>query len=229
MYCIVTRTGPKIPAAGQLEGEIFWDLWINFGSLWEENSLTEEHPDFFKLILRGCFGLQKASEAKSDLTNGFFLANYHFLLRYFGYLSLQKLVGWGWRRKLQHIDLLPQVKIFWDAGTTTFANGNIAGWKLIQISGVPWICTRDFSTAYSRKIRQFLGQGWLAFFKLFYSAILCFKLLCIQTPNSWGKGALTVCQYGGTRNPFFSCMMHLEKLSEKLPWGQREIHSNRAV
>ena len=25
----ITRSGPKIPAAGHLEGEIFWDLWIN--------------------------------------------------------------------------------------------------------------------------------------------------------------------------------------------------------
>ena len=32
----ITRSGPKIPAAGHLEGEIFLDLWINwthFGSL----------------------------------------------------------------------------------------------------------------------------------------------------------------------------------------------------
>ena len=24
-----TRSGPKIPAAGHLEGEIFWDLWLH--------------------------------------------------------------------------------------------------------------------------------------------------------------------------------------------------------
>ena len=37
----ITRSGPKIPAAGHLEGVIFWDLWLNlthFGSLWKENS-----------------------------------------------------------------------------------------------------------------------------------------------------------------------------------------------
>ena len=36
-----------------LEGVIFWDPWNNwthFGSLLEENSLTEENPDFFRQI-----------------------------------------------------------------------------------------------------------------------------------------------------------------------------------
>ena len=38
----LTRSGPKIPAAGHLEGVIFLDLWLNlahFGSLGGENSL----------------------------------------------------------------------------------------------------------------------------------------------------------------------------------------------
>ena len=28
---LLTRSGPKIPAAGHLEGEIFWDLWLRSG------------------------------------------------------------------------------------------------------------------------------------------------------------------------------------------------------
>ena len=46
-------------------------------------------------FLRGCFGLQTASEAKSDLANNFFMAktpSYHFLG--VGVLALFKLVGW---------------------------------------------------------------------------------------------------------------------------------------
>ena len=60
------------------EGVIFCDLWPNwthFGSLLEENSLTEENPDFFKQIFRGCFGLHSASEAQSDLTIGYLMAS----------------------------------------------------------------------------------------------------------------------------------------------------------
>ena len=84
---IKTRSGPKIPAAGHLEGVIF----ETYGLIWfilvhrEEKTHCEKNlqifsgklklvvrrlhctPDFFKQILRGCFGLQTASEAKSDL------------------------------------------------------------------------------------------------------------------------------------------------------------------
>ena len=34
-----TRSGPKIPAAGHLEGEIFWDLWLQ----WTLLNLTTGH------------------------------------------------------------------------------------------------------------------------------------------------------------------------------------------
>ena len=55
-----------------LEGVIFRDLWLNWTHF---GSLTEDNPDFFKLIFRGCFGLHLASEAESDLTIGFFMAS----------------------------------------------------------------------------------------------------------------------------------------------------------
>ena len=49
--------------------------------IWTWNSLLEdgdfiETPYFFKQILWGCFGLRTASEVKSDLIIGFFLANF---------------------------------------------------------------------------------------------------------------------------------------------------------
>ena len=65
-----TRSGPKRPAT-VIGGVIFWDLWLNevhFGLL------TEDNPDFFKQIFRGCFGLHLASEAESDLAIGFCMA-----------------------------------------------------------------------------------------------------------------------------------------------------------
>ena len=85
-----TRSGPKRPAA-EIGGGIFRDIlltWTHFVSLLEENSLTEKHPDFFRQILvrcekiknnriffrqilRGCFGLQMASEVKFDAIIGF--------------------------------------------------------------------------------------------------------------------------------------------------------------
>ena len=101
-----TRSGPKRPAA-EIGGGIFRDIlltWTHFVSLSEENLLTEKHPDFFRQILvrcektknnriffrqilRGCFCLHMASEAKSDLTNGFVMANNPFLPP-FGVLTL---------------------------------------------------------------------------------------------------------------------------------------------
>ena len=47
-----------------------------FQTRWQK---TERPSRFFKLTLWGCFGLQMASEAKSDLANGFVLANDPFL------------------------------------------------------------------------------------------------------------------------------------------------------
>ena len=80
---ILSKQGPDLRDLRRpLEGVIFWDLRLNcthFGSLLEEDSLTEEHPDSLKQILWGCFGLQMASEAKYDLTNGFLMANNTFI------------------------------------------------------------------------------------------------------------------------------------------------------
>ena len=64
--------------AGHLEGDLLWDLWLNwnqFDSLLEEDSVTEEHLDFFRQILQGCIGLHMASEAKSDPTIDFLVFN----------------------------------------------------------------------------------------------------------------------------------------------------------
>ena len=100
-----TRSGPKRPAAeigGDFSGYIAY--LDPFCYVVIRNSLTEKHPDFFRQILvrcekiknnriffrqilRGCFCLRMASEANSDLTNGFFMANNPFLPP-FGVLTL---------------------------------------------------------------------------------------------------------------------------------------------
>ena len=58
-----------------LKGVIFRDLWLNWTHF---GSLTEDNPDFFKQICRGCFGLHLASEAESELAIDFFMASNFF-------------------------------------------------------------------------------------------------------------------------------------------------------
>ena len=65
--------------------------------IWTWNSLSEdcnfiETPDFFKQILWGCFGLQMASEAKSNLRFEIWGPNLTMNHVCFGPYSLQKLV-----------------------------------------------------------------------------------------------------------------------------------------
>ena len=63
-----TRSGPNRPAAA-IGGADLWDIWLL-------SSLTEEDWDnLLKLIDR----LQMASESRSDLINGFDLANFTYL------------------------------------------------------------------------------------------------------------------------------------------------------
>ena len=66
-----TRSGPKRPAAA-IGGGDFWDIWLNWIHF---GSLTEEHPDFFKLIRT--HGLLKLVVRRLEFhrNSGFFQAN----------------------------------------------------------------------------------------------------------------------------------------------------------
>ena len=82
LFYLITRSVPKIPAAGHLEGMIFWDNHDCFG--------------FLKLVvrrLRTVFILHTSFQMVylADLT----------------FFELSKIKT----KKLQHVDLLPQVKI----------------------------------------------------------------------------------------------------------------------
>ena len=96
------------------EGGFFW-IHGFIGPIWfivrrlKNSSLLEDykHPDFLRQNLWGWFGLQMASEAKSDLTSGFVMAKKHFLTL-FGMVTLA-LVAFLWtlteKENLQFLDL----------------------------------------------------------------------------------------------------------------------------
>ena len=168
-----------------------------WNSSWEDCNFIET-PDFFKQILQGCFGLQTASEVKSDLIIGFLLANlpYPPNFRSLGQPhGLQKLV----EREREETDnyytcgtaSLPQVKSRWSihfrwvwARQMKQNTADIVqGWKWIAWKDVVWIINAEWIQS-----ATLYGNRWMCFSRFAFSWVtLCTSTMPSPNKREWEK------------------------------------------